>query len=204
MLEAEGVEVLLSDDGLQHLALARDVEIAVIDGMRGLGNGCLLPQGPLRERADRLGRVSAVVINGREGIRLPALAKEPLSMSLEVDALCAVTDDARLPLATLGGARVHAVAGIGNPARFFSLLREQGCEPVQHEFADHHAFAARDLDFPDDLPIVMTEKDAVKCRHFASRRMQYLRVSARLSDADAARLMRLVQGCLKNGEHKHA
>jgi tetraacyldisaccharide 4'-kinase len=125
-------------------------------------------------------------------------------MSIEADELCALSDDTTLPMAALQGARVHAVAATGNPERFFDLLRKLGCQPVGHAFADHHAFRPADLAFAEPLPIVMTEKDAVKCRAFATDRMQYIKVSARFADADAARLLQLVQGCIEKGERRHA
>jgi tetraacyldisaccharide 4'-kinase len=204
LLVARGCRVVLSDDGLQHLALRRDVEIVVVDGARGFGNGALLPQGPLREAPARLRRVDAVVMNGSDATGIAAAAGEPLTMALAVEALRRVASDEPIALDTLRGSVVHAVAGIGNPGRFFSLLRELGCRPLEHAFADHHAFTADDLAFADPLPIVMTEKDAVKCRAFATARMQYLQVSVVLPDADAGRLLQLVEGCLERGERIHA
>ncbi|MEO8315010.1 MAG: tetraacyldisaccharide 4'-kinase [Pseudomonadota bacterium] len=203
LLVEQGCEVVISDDGLQHLAMQRDLEIVVIDGARGFGNGAFLPRGPLRESPDRLNSVDAVVINGG-GPGVSARIKAPLSMDVAAVALCSVTDGERLALAALRGREVHAVAGIGNPERFFAQLRALGCASVQHVFADHHAYTPADLEFADPLPIVMTEKDAVKCRPFATDRMQYLQVSATLPDADAARLLQLVQDCLIKGERIHA
>jgi tetraacyldisaccharide 4'-kinase len=199
LLVEQGCTVLLSDDGLQHLALARDLEIVVIDGARGLGNGALLPQGPLREPPARLGSVDAVVIHGADASGIGAGLAEPLSMTLAVDALRRVASDEMVPLDMLRSAEVHAVAGIGNPARFFAQLATLGCRPREHVFADHHPYAAADLAFEGQLPIVMTEKDAVKCRAFAADRMYYLQVSACLPPADAARLLRLAQGCIFSG-----
>jgi tetraacyldisaccharide 4'-kinase len=204
LLAARGCRVILSDDGLQHLALRRQVEIVVVDGARGFGNGALLPQGPLREAPARLHRVDAVVINGRNATGIAGAAGQLLSMALAADALRSVSSDEPTALDTLQGRAVHAVAGIGNPDRFFALLRELGCRPVEHVFADHHGFTPADLAFADELPIVMTEKDAVKCRAFATARMQYLQVSVVLADADAGRLLQLVEGCLERGERIHA
>lgn len=204
LLAAGGCKVVLSDDGLQHLALRRDLEIVVIDGSRGLGNGALLPQGPLREKPGRLRSAAAVVINGTDITGIAGSIIAPLFMSITADGLRRVSSDAALALATLRGAEVHAVAATGNPERFFALLRVLGCRPVEHAFADHHAYRPADLAFADALPIIMTEKDAVKCRTFATDRMQYLKVSATLPDADAARLLQLVQNCITNGERIHA
>lgn len=204
LLVASGCTCVLADDGLQHLALRRDLEIVVIDGSRGLGNGALLPQGPLREKPHRLRSVAAVVINGEDATGIAARLSAPMSMTLAADELCSLKDDAPQPLQQLRGARVHAIAAIGNPQRFFSLLRSLGCEPVEHAFADHQALRQADLAFGDGLPVVMTEKDAVKCRHLATDGMLYLKLSATLPAADAGRLLQLVESCMTNGERIHA
>lgn len=200
LLVSRGCRVVLSDDGLQHLALQRDLEIAVIDGRRGLGNRALLPRGPLRESPARLHSVNAVVINGSDAAGIAGLVGQPLSMAMVADALCLLTDGSSRPPEALRDKAVHAVAGIGNPAGFFAMLRTLGCHPMEHVFPDHHTFRAADLAFGDDLPIVMTEKDAVKCRSLATDRMHYLKVSASLPEGDATRLLQLVQNCMKNGE----
>jgi tetraacyldisaccharide 4'-kinase len=197
LLAEQGCKVVLSDDGLQHLAMQRDLEIVVVDGARGFGNGALLPQGPLRETADRLHSVAATVINGSDSTGVAMRVKDPLTMTIAAAALRSVATDAQIALQDLRGSEVHAVAGTGNPERFFVLLRSLGCRVVEHGFPDHHAFKPADMAFADQLPIIMTEKDAVKCRAFATDRMQYLQVSATLSPADAARLLQLVQGCLR-------
>jgi tetraacyldisaccharide 4'-kinase len=204
LLAGQGCKVVLSDDGLQHLAMQRDLEIAVIDGTRGFGNGALLPRGPLREHPARLQAVNAVVINGSDLTGIASRISAPLAMFMHTDALRSVRTDEAIPLESLRGARVHAVAGIGNPQRFLEQLKALGCRPDGHAFDDHHAYVPADLAYADQLPIVMTEKDAVKCRSFATDRMQYLQVSATLPDADAARLLQLVQGSLENGERIHA
>jgi tetraacyldisaccharide 4'-kinase len=160
LLEA-GCDVLLADDGLQHYRLARDVEICVIDGVRRFGNRRLLPLGPLREPLSRLRDVDFRVCNGG------AASDGEVPMRLEGDTVRALSDGREQPLAALRGQRVHAVAGIGHPRRFFDSLRAQGIEVIEHPFADHHAFAPAELEFGDDLPLLMTAKDAVKCRDFA-------------------------------------
>jgi tetraacyldisaccharide 4'-kinase len=176
----------------------------VIDGARGFGNGALLPQGPLRETPGRLRTADAVVINGRDLTGVAGQITAPLSMFMATEALRSVRTDEQIQPDALRGVQVHAVAGIGNPERFFEQLRMVGCRPVEHAFADHHAYAPADLAFADPWPIVMTEKDAVKCRAFATDRMQYLQVSATLPDADAARLLQLVHDSLQKGERIHA
>ena len=172
------VDVLIADDGLQHYRLARDVEICVIDGVRRFGNGRLLPAGPLREPLRRLDAIPFRVCNG--GI---PQAGETL-MTLAGETLVALSDaQRREPLADWRGRRVHAVAGIGNPARFFAQLRAAGLDVIEHAFGDHWRFSAQDITFDDALPVVMTAKDAVKCRSFARPHDWYLPVRAELADA---------------------
>lgn len=165
LLAGGGVDVVISDDGLQHYRLWRDLEIVVVDASRGLGNGQLLPAGPLREPPARLGEVGLVVTNGN-GWTPPAGRR--LTMRLFALEARALRGGARRPIADFAGQTVHAVAGIGNPARFFSMLSQQGIRLVMHPFPDHHSFTAADLVFGDNLPVLMTEKDAVKCRAFAA------------------------------------
>ncbi|MCC2637965.1 MAG: tetraacyldisaccharide 4-kinase [Moraxellaceae bacterium] len=182
LLASSDCNVVLCDDGLQHLALARDIEIAVIDGARGFGNRWLLPAGPLREPVSRLGRVDHVVVNG-EGEPWPGAQH----MRLRLDAWAPVRagEGGVLPLP---GSRVHAVAGIGNPDRFFVALRAAGYEVIPHAFPDHHAYVAADLDFGDELPVVMTEKDQVKCQALPVRQCWYVPVRAELPAAFYERL----------------
>jgi tetraacyldisaccharide 4'-kinase len=153
--------VLIADDGLQHYRLARDVEICVIDGARRFGNGHLLPAGPLREPLRRLARVDLRVCNGGT----PQAGEYP--MRLAGGDVVTLDGTQRKPLADFAGRRVHAVAAIGHPGRFFASLRDAGIEVIEHAFADHHAFVAADLAFGDGLPVLMTDKDAVKCHAFA-------------------------------------
>lgn len=174
-------DVVLCDDGLQHYALARDIEIAVVDGARGLGNGWLLPAGPLREGAGRLAQVDFVVVNG-EGGDWPRATR----MQLRPEDWRALGGEGGAPPAP--GSRVHAVAGIGNPGRFFAALRAAGYDVVEHAFPDHHAYIAADLDFGDALPVVMTEKDMVKCQSLPARQWWYLPVRAELPAAFFDRL----------------
>jgi tetraacyldisaccharide 4'-kinase len=183
---AGGCDVIISDDGLQHYRLARDVEIAVLDGDRRFGNGRCLPAGPLREPVGRLAAVDACVTNGT------AQAGE-LAMQLVETRFRALDSDREWPVTEFRGRRAHAVAGIGNPQRFFDHLRRLGVEVIEHPFPDHCYFTAADVDFPDELPVLMTEKDAVKCASFAGARMAYLAVEARPDP----RLGELVLGKLK-------
>jgi tetraacyldisaccharide 4'-kinase len=179
------VDIVIADDGLQHLRMARDFEIAVVDGQRGCGNGRLLPAGPLREPSTRLAEVDVVVINGEGGFEWPGA----LHMQVQGELLRSIDGGASVALASFAGRRVHAVAGTGNPARFFASLRRAGLLPVEHAFPDHHRYLRRDLEFEQRLPILMTEKDAVKCVELAPADCWYLPVEAALSEADTAQLL---------------
>lgn len=176
-------DLLISDDGLQHYRLRRDAEIAVIDG-RGAGNGWHLPAGPLREPVARLARVDALVINGE---RLPAgLVDVPpvpaFSMRLVGERFRRLGDASQTcgPEA-FAGLRLHALAGIGHPQRFFDHLAALGLRAVPHVFPDHHAYAAEDLAFEGADALLMTEKDAVKCAAFAPSNAWVLPVAAHLA-----------------------
>ena len=190
---ADGARVIVADDGLQHLRLARDVEIALVDGQRGLGNGALLPAGPLREAASRLDSVDAVVLT-EPGAGAPAGNwGAALRMSLSGELLQPINRAAlERTLRSFSGQRVHAVAGIGNPRRFFATLESAGLVVIPHRFPDHHRYAAHDLEFSDALPVIMTEKDAVKCRSFAPADCWCLPVSASFAAADERSLLRRI------------
>jgi tetraacyldisaccharide 4'-kinase len=189
LLAAGDVNIVVSDDGLQHYRLWRDLEIVVVDASRGLGNGELLPAGPLREPPARLAEVALVVANGT-GWSAP-VAVPQLTMRLSAREAQALHDGQRKPLAEFAGQTVHAVAGIGNPARFFSMLSQQNIQLVMHPFPDHHPFAPADLDFGDELPVLMTEKDAVKCRGFGSARHWVVPVDAGIAPDDVALVQEL-------------
>ncbi len=184
------IDVLIADDGLQHYALARDIEICVIDGARRFGNARLLPAGPLREPLSRLARVDFRVCNGGKA------ELDEVAMTLVGDgAVCVIDPTQNKPLEEFRGRSAHAVAGIGNPGRFFDDLRAAGIEVIEHPFADHHAHVPGDLDFGDELPVLMTAKDAVKCRRFAKPNWWLVPVRAALAttffDAVAERCAKL-------------
>lgn len=185
LLQQHGCGLVIADDGLQHYRMGRDLEIAVLDGQRGHGNGWCLPAGPLREPLARLRQCDFVVVNGTD-------------MQLQGDVAINLADGTRQPLAAWAGQTVHAVAGIGNPERFFALLQAAGMQVVPHPFPDHHPFMPADLGFADGLPILLTEKDAVKCRHFATAQHWYVPVEAvlapALADALRQRLGELCHG----------
>ena len=198
LLLARGVDVIIADDGLQHLRLARDFEIAVIDAARGIGNGYLLPAGPLREPPERLASVDVVVLNGEGGLPAGvAGVKRAFTMRLSGEWLRTLAGTEELmALSSLAGRRVHAIAGIGHPQRFFAQLAAAGLEVIAHAFPDHHRYRARDLAFDDDLPLLMTEKDAVKCRPFAAANRWYLPVAASFAGSDGGALLARLQRCL--------
>lgn len=178
LLLARGVNVVIADDGLQNPRFVHDIEICVIDGQRRFGNGRLLPAGPLREPLARLESIPFRVCNG--GVTQPG----EIPMRLVGDVAVPVERTAATrPLEAFAGQRVHAVAAIGNPERFFLGLRSHGIEVVPHPFPDHHAFSAADFAFGDDASVLMTEKDAVKCVAFANPRFWCVPVRAELPDA---------------------
>lgn len=174
LLAAESLDLILSDDGLQHYRLARDLELVLIDAARGLGNRRCLPGGPLREPVERLSSVDAVLYNGATCDR-----DDGYAFTLEPSALVNLCTGERRPLDHFAkGQQVHAVAGIGNPRRFFKTLEGLDWQPVTHAFADHAQYSLDALTFTPPLPLVMTEKDAVKCRAFAAHDWWYLAVDA--------------------------
>lgn len=182
LLSAEPLDLILCDDGLQHYRLARDLELVLIDAVRGLGNGRCLPGGPLREPQARLQSVDAVLFNGAS-----ADSAEGFGFTLQPTALVNVASGVRQSLDVFApGQAMHAVAGIGNPQRFFRTLEALNWRPIAHAFADHAIYSAAALDFSPSLPLLMTEKDAVKCRAFAQPDWWYLAVDARPSPAFSA------------------
>ncbi len=194
MLTHEPVDIILSDDGLQHYRLARDLELVLIDAVRGLGNGRCLPAGPLREPAERLDSVDAVLFNGAHEDTANGYA-----FSLQPSRLVELVNNHSLPLDHFPpGQQLHAVAGIGNPQRFFTTLEALHWRPIPHPFADHARYSLEQLRFSPELPLVMTEKDAVKCRAFAQPGWCYLQVRAEPSAAFVtwfdAQLDRLLSG----------
>lgn len=187
LLREYACDIIISDDGLQHYRMGRDVEICVVDAQRGFGNGWCLPAGPLRERQGRTRQCDFTVVNGE-------------NMQLHGGALLALSDPQQtLSLTTFAGQTVHAVTGIGNPSRFFATLEQAGIRLIRHVYPDHHAFDGSEICFNDSLPVLMTEKDAVKCRQYAAPHLWYLPVCAELEPGLAASLMNRLQG-LCNGQ----
>ena len=181
-------DVILCDDGLQHYRLRRDMEVAVIDGIRGFGNGFMLPAGPLREPVSRLRTVDAVVVNG--GGTSPG----QYAMRLSGETFYNLADPGKTVAAshfhTLNN---HAVAGIGHPQRYFRHLQTLGIPFTPHAFPDHHPYSAADLAFADCDAILLTEKDAVKCAAFADARYWVLRVDAQIDPALIDHILRKIE-----------
>jgi tetraacyldisaccharide 4'-kinase len=189
-------DVIVADDGLQHYALARAMEIAVIDASRGFGNGLLLPAGPLREPVTRLRDVDAVVRLVANGVPRPSIANgrdflmthEPLPWrnlkrpDLEADP------------AQWQGKEVHALSGIGNPQRFFDMVTSLGIKATPHAFPDHHDYTAEDIALSGAIAILMTQKDAVKCKAFADERCWYLPLHAIIDPALVALALEKIHG----------
>jgi tetraacyldisaccharide 4'-kinase len=184
-------DVILADDGLQHYGLARNIEIAVIDGARQFGNGACLPAGPLREPARRLRTVDFIVSHGiaREGQYRMTLTGER-AINLNDSYVSCFLEGFR-------GEPVHAVAGIGDPARFFDFLKERGIRTLNHAFPDHYPYTPADLEFEDELSVLMTEKDAVKCQRLVpDDRFWYIPVDAQIDPVlEQKVLTRLARHC---------
>jgi len=187
LLQANDCDVLLSDDGLQHYALARTLEIVVIDGERRFGNGYCLPAGPLREPINRLESVDMVIVNGEKS------ADHEFSMQLLGDVAVNLVSGEQRPLSAFVGIASHALAGIGNPQRFFNKLAAAGISCKNHPFPDHYRYQAQDINFGDQQPVLMTEKDAVKCRAFATVQHWSVPVVAEPEAAFAEKLLNLLK-----------
>lgn len=211
LMAQEPCDVIISDDGLQHYRLWRDIEIAVIDGVRGLGNGLCLPAGPLREPPHRLTEVHHILVNGASVPPLPDGAAEAGLLQLLPQQWVNVKTGQHVSLSSFRllldaepetRIAADAIAGIGNPARFFDTLDSMGFDVRPHVFADHHAYLPSDLAFATgkNAMLLMTEKDAVKCQRFAGDNWWYLQVKAALPEKflDAIKL-RVTQ--LKTSEH---
>ena len=187
LLEEQRVDVLISDDGLQHYRLARRFEIAVVDGVRGMGNGLCLPAGPLREPAERIGEVDAIVVNGGDWGHAGVFRAQTVATGVH-----RVTNGEPRTLESFKGSEVHAVAGIGNPQRFFELLEDAGLDVIPHPLEDHAEIGPEQLTFEEPGAVLITEKDAVKCEAFAHANVWCVVVDLQLDADKTARLMRLV------------
>ena len=177
LVERDLCDVIISDDGLQHLALGRDLEIAVIKSDMIAGNGLCLPAGPLRESKSRLKSVDVVISREKKS----ALTEYTMEI---LPGECSRLDSPamRLPLSAFWNSPVHAIAGIGNPEGFFCSLRTAGLEIIPHPFPDHYDYTPADISFTDGLPVIMTEKDAIKCREFPTRNHWAVTVSVEVEE----------------------
>jgi tetraacyldisaccharide 4'-kinase len=201
MLVQDGADLVIADDGLQHYALARDYEICVVDGARGLGNGALLPAGPLREPVSRIAEVDQVLLNGRLRDRKESM---PTGLQNAIEFRLVATEARRLngsltrPLERFAGTTVHALAAIGNPARFFDMLRGYGMQVIEHAYADHAQLRPGELDFGDNFDILMTEKDAVKFPRQVADRFWYVPVDVEIESVIAAPWLEQIESRMRN------
>lgn len=201
LIKEHQCNIIVSDDGLQHKNLPRQYEIVVVDGCRGFGNGFCLPAGPLREPVSRLKTVNSVIVNGKrntcKNIDDIEAAKKPLfEMELVVNGITSVRDFTKnRTVESLKDIQLYAVAGIGNPQRFFNTLRELSLSFFERPFPDHYNFKREDFDFlPENALIIMTEKDAVKCQDFANEQFWFLSVSANVDRDLLKSIASLIQG----------
>ncbi|HEX5339337.1 MAG TPA: tetraacyldisaccharide 4'-kinase [Gammaproteobacteria bacterium] len=188
LIERHKLDLILSDDGLQHYRLPRRVEIIMLDGRRGLGNGWRLPAGPLREAAGRLQEADFVVVKNGETLPDEAPA-DAVHMRLELTGAVSLADGSHRRLEDFAGQRVHAVAGIADPDQFFAALAAHGLRADGRALPDHAAPDPRALVFDDELPVFMTEKDAVKCKAMRLENHWYVTAEADIGDTDRARLL---------------
>lgn len=230
--QSQLVDVIISDDGLQHYAMARDIEIALIDGLRRFGNGHCLPLGPMREPVSRLDKTDFTLVNLSEG-GIPADNEYDMDYQLS-DQLVSLTDFMKTEDAFVGAGLslpadlsaealaqeealakagagpqmsldflkssftlVHAVAGLAHPTRFFNSLKNKNINFIPHAFPDHHPYTEKELSFADDYPILMTEKDAIKCLQFKNKdlcqKIWVVKMSALISPLFDARLLLLLK-----------
>ena len=198
---ALGANVVVADDGLQHYRLARNYEIAVVDSGRGFGNGRLLPAGPLREPLSRLNSINDVVLhrtteNQPEVLRR-ASDRRPVEFSLLINAAARLDRSEVVPIDNFRGKTVHAVAGIGHPERFFHALESRGIKLIRHPLQDHATIEPSDINFDDDLDVLMTEKDAVKCRWLDTAQCWYVPADVVFEDGDDERLLHRLEDAIR-------
>jgi tetraacyldisaccharide 4'-kinase len=192
LLQQSDCNIVIADDGLQHYALGRDIEIVVADGQRLFGNQYCLPAGPLREPLSRLKRIDFMVHNGNP------LADYNMEL-LQGQAINLADSELKKDLSHFINESVHAIAGIGNPQRFFNQLSEQGLTIQPHAFFDHHRFVITDLQFDDNKPILMTEKDSVKCQSFANKNMWFIPIEATISGKLEQQILQKLAGLSSHG-----
>jgi tetraacyldisaccharide 4'-kinase len=192
---------------LQHYRLGRDYEICVIDGARGLGNRRLLPAGPLREGPHRLDDVDQVLVNGKlqgSEYELTVAEQNAVTFDLVATEACRLNGSLTRPIDRFANTTVHAVAAIGNPQRFFDLLRARGIQVMEHVFPDHAVVSRRDLEFGDDFEVFMTEKDAVKLGRDMKDKFWYVPVEMQMDPVDAAPLLEQIESRLRDRQRGDA
>lgn len=205
MLVEDGVDVIVTDDGLQHYRLGRDYEICVVDGKRGLGNRRLLPAGPLRERPQRLDDVEQVLVNGRlagDEYILTNAEQNAIAFDLVAHDAHRLNESLVRPLERFAGTTVHAIAAIGNPQRFFDLLRSCDIQVIEHRFPDHATIESGALDFGDNFEVLMTEKDAVKLGRTMKDKYWYVPVDVEMDSVDAAPLLEQIESRLRTAREE--
>lgn len=199
MLVDDGVDIIVTDDGLQHYRLGRDYEICVIDGARGLGNRRLLPAGPLRELPERLEDVDELLVNGamRPSNDMSVAELNAIEFDLVATEACRLNGSLTRPIERFAGTTVHAVAGIGNPSRFFELLRAMDIQVIEHSFPDHAVLDMKALDFGDSFEVFMTEKDAVKLGQSIEDKFWYVPVTLQMDSVLALPLIEQIESRLR-------
>ena len=199
MLVEDGVDLIISDDGLQHYRLKRSYEICIIDGTRWLGNRFVLPAGPLRETASRLFGVDQILVNGRLRDECEtAKEQNAIEFGLVASEVCRLNASLTRPIERFANMTVHGVAAIGNPTRFFDLLRAQGMQVIEHAFPDHAIISSGSLNFDDDFDILMTEKDAVKMGRSLSDRFWYVPVELEIDPVLAGPWLEQIDSRMKD------
>jgi tetraacyldisaccharide 4'-kinase len=192
-LAEQGIEVVISDDGLQHHRLPRDIAILMVDGQRRFGNGLCLPAGPLREPRAAAAQADFVVTVGGQ----PEQGEFAMALLADDELVAVRPGGGAQPLAQFCGRPAHAVAGIADPDRFFDALEAAGVQVIRHPFPDHHRFRVGEIRFDDDYPVLMTEKDAVKCTLMADKRHWYWPVSAQPEPAFEQALLQRLETCIR-------
>lgn len=185
LLEHYDCNVILSDDGMQHYRLRRDFEIAIVDAKRKSGNGFCLPAGPLREPKWRLNSADLVIENGGD--------MNEFAYRVIAEKVISITSSKQAELKEFKDHLVHALAGIGNPDRFFNILETNQINYIPHIFPDHHVYRIKDLQFSDELAVIMTEKDAVKCKKYSMNHYWYMPIDVDLSDKAQSKLDEIIQ-----------
>ncbi|MEW5056438.1 tetraacyldisaccharide 4'-kinase [Cycloclasticus sp. 46_83_sub15_T18] len=187
LIDHHGCNIIISDDGLQHYALQRDIEIVLVDGERRQGNGYLLPAGPLREPVSRLQTADLIVCNGLAN-------NNEFPLRVEGDRAVNILDASKSrALSEFSQQSCHALAGLGNPSRFFAHLKKFGLRFDSNIFPDHYKYSQQDISFDDDKTVLMTEKDAVKCSTIASDKHWYVPIKAAMSEKFSLSLLALIK-----------